>query len=233
MPSDITGAKRPPYQVVLKGVLSIGIATAIVFMIAGMIGDGVYTQFHNAIKEASSSAASNSQLVSAFGWDDLGKEEIANNIVALYDEALKLFPSTILLLGAVVSYVEYIILSRALSKRGEVMLMPKFREFNLPKNAVMGLVAMYVAIWLLSVTGVMTDTAYYLNINAVFDMAFCLQGISVVFMLFYMKRIPKVFSVIISLVLWATSIGKALLLIMGIVDVVIGFKGRITSSRGQ
>lgn len=227
MPTDITRADKSPYFVVLKGIMVTGAASAIVFMTAAMTGDGVYTQLHDIVKEISPSAANDPNVISMLGWEDVDEATRTKNMMTLYDGALKLFPASVILLSTISSYLGYIILSRALNKRSPVKLMPKFREFSLPGNAVMGLVGMYMLVWILSMMGTLTNDAYYLNVNSVFDLAFCLQGMSVIFMLFYIKRIPKGFAAIVSLILWCLAFGKAMLVLMGMMDLVIGLKTRM------
>lgn len=71
---------------------------------------------------------------------------------------------------------------------------------------------------------------FFRNVNYVFDFAFSLQGISVILMLAHMKRLPKVAGVIAAVVLWLTSIGKSILVILGMVDMIMGLKMRIQAN---
>ena len=59
-------------------------------------------------------------------------------LTQLYDNVFAVMPACLMILGLVVSYVEYIIISRIMARRFQVKRMPKFREFSWPGSAFMG-----------------------------------------------------------------------------------------------
>jgi hypothetical protein len=66
------------------------------------------------------------------------------------------------------------------------------------------------------------------NINVIFETAFAFQGAALVFMIFYIKKIPKALAVILVITAWIVPFGKNVLFIAGIADIVLGIKIRIS-----
>ena len=71
----------------------------------------------------------------------------------------------------------------------------------------------------------------YVNMDLIFDFVLSLQGISVVFMLFHMKKLPKTIAVIVIVILWGTYMGRWLLVLLGMFDIILGLKIRIQNGR--
>ena len=79
----------------------------------------------------------------------------------------------------------------------------------------------------------LSDDLLYVNMDLIFDFVLSLQGISVVFMLFHMKKLPKAVAVIIIIVLWGTYMGRWMLVLLGMFDILLGLKTRIQSGRSR
>ena len=227
MPKHITANKKSPYEVIVISVLFICCASVLMFMTASMIGKGVFSQRHDFVVDISKMAANDPMVTKALKFEDLSDGERTAMVIKVYDAALKLIPSCIVMMGTIVSYIAYIILSRSLNKRAPVKLMPKFREFTFPNGAVVGLIIMYMLSWLLTSTGTFSDNSFYVNIDVLFDFIFFIQGMSVIFMLFYVKRIPKVFALILSVFMWYIFIGRTIFVMLGMFDLILGFKARL------
>ena len=158
----------------------------------------------------------------------VSKADRVEVISAIYKSAFAVMPATIMAMSVVVSYIEYIIISKIMSRRvATVRRMPKFREFTWPSSALMGIMGMYLLSWLLTKTGVFADSMVYMNIDFLFNFMFSLQGVSVVLMFCHMKRIPKAIGIIAAVILWMTYFGRMALLIVGMIDLVFGIKKRI------
>lgn len=232
MPKYITGHK-PPYEAVIMSDIIICAVAALTFMIQGMTGEGMFTQLHNAVQDVVGIVANDSSVIKLLGIEELGSSERTELVGRLYDEAFKLIPVVVLMFGAIMSYIAYIIVSRSLSKRSAVVLMPRFREFMLPGGAIFVVIGFYMLVWLLTVSGTFESNSYYLNIDLLFDFIFFVQGMSVVFMLFYLKRIPKGFALVVCLILWYIYIGRTILVVIGMFDVIFGLKGKMIINNGK
>lgn len=133
-------------------------------------------------------------------------------------------------MSVVFAYLEYIILSKIMARQQKRNMMPPFREFSLPGGAMMGIVGMYLAAWILTEAGVFSNNMMYMNIDFLFDFAFSIQGVSVVLMFCHMKRLPKILGAVAAVILWMTYIGKMFLVIIGMFDLMFNFKGRIQNT---
>lgn len=232
MPRYIT-KHRSPYEAVLMSDAVICAAAALIFMLQAVTGEGMFTQLHDAVQSAAGTVANDSNVIEFLGMEDLSAGERKELVIGLYDGVFKLLPVGIMILGAVVSYIVYIVMSVSLNKRAPVELMPKFREFSVPNSAVFVLIGMYLLIWMLTATGTFEDNSFYVNMDLLFDFVFFLQGMSVVFMLFYMKHIPRGFALALCIVLWNIYIGRTMLVVIGMFDVIFGLKGKMLANNGR
>ena len=63
--------------------------------------------------------------------------------------------------------------------------------------------------------------------DLLFDFVMYLQGASVIFMLFYVKHIPKGFALVLTIVLWNIYMGRSIIVMLGIFDLIFSFKYRL------
>ncbi len=228
MPGYIRTGKMSPYRTVMQATLIVTVMTVIVFMVASMTGEGIFAQLQELIDDMAKDLAKNSMIEDSLNLASVSKADRVEVISAIYKSAFAVMPATIMAMSAVVSYIEYIIISKIMSRRvATVRRMPKFREFTWPSSALMGIMGMYLLSWLLTKTGVFADSMVYMNIDFLFNFMFSLQGVSVVLMFCHMKRIPKAIGIIAAVILWMTYFGRMALLIVGMIDLVFGIKKRI------
>lgn len=227
MPRRITKIGTDPYEIVLISVASICGAAALIFMVASMTGDGVASQLQSSIEEFAKAAANDPTVVKALKLESHDTAERVKLLTTLYSEALKLIPTCIMIISCLTSYAGYLLLSKSLSRRGAVNRMPRFREFNVPNTAVFVLVAIYIIVWLMTMTGSGEGSGFYINVDLMFDFIFYIQGASVIFMLFYVKRIPKGFALVLALILWYIYMARTIVVTIGIFDLIFGIKHRL------
>ena len=228
MPGYIRTGKMSPYRTVMQATLIVTVMTVIVFMVASMTGEGIFAQLQELIDDMAKELAKNPMIEDSLNLASVSKADRVEVISAIYKSAFAVMPATIMAMSVVVSYIEYIIISKIMSRRvTTVRRMPKFREFTWPGSALMGIMGMYLLSWLLTKTGVFADSMVYMNIDFLFNFMFSLQGVSVVLMFCHMKRIPKAIGIIAAVILWMTYFGRMALLIIGMIDLVFGIKKRI------
>ena len=228
MPGYIRTGKMSPYRTVMQATLIVTVMTVIVFMVASMTGEGIFAQLQELIDDMAKELAKNPMIEDSLNLASVSKADRVEVISAIYKSAFAVMPATIMAMSVVVSYIEYIIISKIMSRRvTTVRRMPKFREFTWPGSALMGIMGMYLLSWLLTKTGVFADSMVYMNIDFLFNFMFSLQGVSVVLMFCHMKRIPKAIGIIAAVILWMTYFGSMALLIIGMIDLIFGIKKRI------
>ncbi len=227
MPRYIIQGYISPYRTVLQATIAVAASATVVFIAASMTGEGLFSQIHEMVRAISREAASNSAITEMFDMGSADLQERTEMLTNLYDNLFAMLPSYIITVGAVVSYIEYIILSKIIGRKRQVVKMPKFREFSFPGGALTGVVIMYLLTWVMTQSGIFTNNMMYINMDFLFDFTFSIQGVSVVLMFCHMKRMPYVLGIIIAVILWMTLIGRAVLVMTGMIDLMFGLKGKI------
>lgn len=231
MPREIKLGAISPYRIVLHAALTVSAIALAVFIAASITGESVYQQINVMIQDIAGILAKDPMTVDMFNLTDINIDERTDVFVKLYQEVFKPLPAMIMTFSAVIAYFEYIILSKFMRKRFQsVKIMPKLREFSIPGGAVWAIMIMYIASWALTSSEMFSNDLLYMNMDLIFDFVFSLQGISVLMMLFHMKRIPKPIGVIAIILVWGTSVGRMLLVMVGMFDIILGLKIRIQSN---
>lgn len=229
MPKHIKMNILPPYRVILLSIMGIGVMTALVLMVASFSGQGLYAQLHEVAKLISADAATNPMIIEALGMKEMSEAEISQMLLTMYDKGLLVLPVAVLLMGAIVSYIAYIILSNIIGKKTEVKKMPKFREFTFPHGTAMAVMIMYIIGWIMLESESEMGEMLFANFSALFDLVFVLQGIAVVLMFFHFKKIPQAIAVVVSGFMVITSIGKTFIVLLGMADIFFGLRLRMGS----
>lgn len=229
MPRHIKLNILPPYRVILLSIIGIGVMSALVLMVASFSGQGLYAQLHEIAKLISADAATNPMIIEALGMKEMSEAEISQMLLTMYDKGLLVLPVAVLLMGAIVSYIAYIILSNIIGKKTEVKKMPKFREFTFPHGTAMAVMIMYIIGWIMLESESEMGEILFANFSALFDLVFVLQGIAVVLMFFHFKKIPQAIAVVVSGFMVITSIGKTFIVLLGMADIFFGLRLRMGS----
>lgn len=229
MPKHMKIGILPPYRVVLLSMMGVCTMAAVILMIASISGQGVYAQLLDASKIVSEQAASNPMIQEAFAASGAGEAEIKNFLMTMYSKGFLLIPADILFMSAVLSYIAYIILSKLMSKNGEVKKMPKFREFTFPHGTAMAVMIMYLIGWVMVDSEAKMGEIMFANFSMIFDLVFVLQAIAVVFMFFHFKKVPQVVSVIVCACMCVSSFGKTFMVLLGMADIFFGLRVRMGS----
>lgn len=204
-----------PYVGVMDGVVSVGFGSVMIFAFASFSGTGIGAEVDAAM--AASIAAMS---------DSLGSQTEA--YMASLDVAAMMFPSMILIVGGLSSYLEYLILSKFVRSGGKGALqMAPFREFSWPRTGIYGWMLIFIISWIIGQTDMQGADVMMLNVENLFEIAFALQGTSFFLMFLHIKKIPKGVAVGLVLLAWLLPYGKSILFLAGIGDIMFGLRGRI------
>ncbi len=229
MPRGMRSGLMSPMRNVFSAALSVSVAAAVVLMVYFLAGNGMFAHIQEIIKVVAKEVAANPVWDSFPGLEKLDESDRAALLSQVYEGLALRMPAYVMTAAAVVAYIEYIIISNMPWNRGKVAEMPGFREFSLPPAAFSGIFLMYFAAWGISMTDSLFGTAVYANVNYLFDFAFILQGISVVFMFAHIRRIPKAVAVIVVILAFSNNICMMLLVLIGMFDLIIGLKKKISA----
>lgn len=227
MPKYMLAGKLSPWRIVVHCTIITCVGIMLIFMYASSGGQGVYTEAYSVVGMMSEQAAATPALTEGLGLSEASKEERIDFFTQLYTRSLRQIPVTLMFMAAVIAYLEYILISKLLAKRGNVTKMPKLRELTFPRGTAMAMMLMYLLAWIMSASGMESGEMIYLNINVLFDLVFSLQGISVVLMFFYLKRLPGILGIGAAAIMWITAIGRMFLVLLGMMDMIMGVKSRM------
>lgn len=233
MPRYIRQGNISPYSAIVASILMITVFATVVFLVAELSGEGVYEQIYKITNLVSEQAANNTALIESFDMAGISEAERVDIINNIYRQGIMRIPVTIMFWAAIASYIAYIILSNIMGNKHAVQKMPKFREFSFTNGTAMAIMAMYIIAWIMMEAGAAAGEALYANINMLFDLVFSIQGIAVVFMFFHFKRVPQAISVVVSGVMWITSIGKVFLVLLGMADLFLGIRKMMASNNNK
>ncbi len=105
-----------PYRTVMQATLIVTVMTVIVFMVASMTGKGVFAQLQELIDDMAKELANNPMVEDSLNLASVSK--VTDEFISgLYKSAFAVMPATIMAMSAVVSYIEYIIISKIMSRR--------------------------------------------------------------------------------------------------------------------
>ena len=205
-----------PYNGVLNATVSVGLSSLLIFIFATTAGSSVAAEL-----EASYEAAMPMLLQSFPDQEALLRQTI--------DIAISGFPSTVLLMGAFVAYLEYLILSKFVRNgdRG-AWQMARLREFSWPRSGIYGWLLIFILSWLTGLTGMPGGDLVMLNVQNIFEAAFALQGTSLLLMFFFMKKVPRGLGPALAILAWILPMGKSVLFLLGIADIMFGLRTRIS-----
>ena len=228
MPRDIKNGTVSPYYAVIKSVIITMAAVMVVMAVARASGHALYQTYQEYINDVSQGIASDENFKNMLGLGSASNAEALTTITAVYEMMAKRVPAYIVTMSLVLSYFVYTRLSRSAKKAGlPVQMMPKFKEFSLPPNCIMPMVIFYFIAVLMSRGEFPAGDFIYQNINYVFDLAFVLQGASVMFMMCDARKWPKAVAVLIVFIFWNMYMLRQALVILGMFDLIFGMKARV------
>lgn len=229
IPSILKSIKErvTPFRAVASGLLA-GIFGALAVMVIGeLMGTNVFDEMYKSIDEFLKALAADPNF-SALVAEGKTVDQAIDQLRVMYDSAVKMLPATLCIVALIASYIDYIILSKIYKPGGIAPIpMTKIQEFDLPRRLVTLWCLIYLAALLLSETEALANSAVFLNVMMLFNMAFILQGISVIFMFCATKRIPKAIAVILTILLLSMSIGGLIIRLLGFTDLLFGLKYRM------
>ncbi len=221
-------SKADPYKVVVTGIIYSAAGQLLVIAIAGMTGESVGEQLQTGIEAMSKALAGNDEMMQSLGLENLSEAARASSIQKLYADSLQMIPSSFIIWGAIISYLEYGILYRLLHKKdSSLRKMTPVREFSMQRQAFLYWFGIYLLSYVISLTDFSAGQMVYSNIDYLFRMAFAYQGISFIFCFVYKKNWPKAVALIAVILIMTQNIGILGLYLLGFFDLVFGLKGRV------
>jgi uncharacterized protein YybS (DUF2232 family) len=224
------GIKRGmwPYAVILQSVLFMSISLVVLFGLAWSGGEPLSVSILKELEIPVKTMVQNPDFLSTLGLEGVGEAEAEELLLKAYGALINLLPSTVLCWTIIFSYFYYFLLSTFKNKRKkEVQMLPEFSTFSLPRKAIYGSLIVYGLSWLATSAEVVGQEVLLLNVQALIIFVFAIQGLAVVSFTTKQKKFPKIFKMIMYLVLFGSSIGRIFLALFGFFDLLVGMRQKL------
>ena len=226
IPKNMALGERP-YKVVLEAFLAAALGILFVFILTAASGSGLGEQLAFTMKELVEMMVKEDAIIHNPAFAGKTVEEIQSQLTAVYTLMINSLPGTLLVMAAIISYFEYILIAKLASKGArEVRKLPRFRSFSWPRQGIWGWLLIFVASWILS-KDFEIGSLVLSNVNVLMEFYFVVQGAAVVFFFGHQKKWPGFIPPLVVALLSAFAISRILLLMLGITDLVLNLRNRM------
>lgn len=224
--------KETPFAAIGMGTIFAGVGSMIVIGLVSTGGQSLGALMEEYIKKSVDLILSSPQYMDMLKEAGIKAENAETYLSTLYTNIASILPAIILTISAIISYFEYNLLIKIRYRKVKGFKpLAYVRNFSLQNKDVIGWFAIYCIAYLLQFVGVGGATETVLNINVLVEMIFSLQGISFIMLFCFTKRIPKAIPVIGIIIIWMFPVGKTVLFTLGLLDMLMNFRGRIQQTK--
>ena len=221
--------QKPPYQTILDGIIGVALGSVFLFILSSVSGQPLSETLMSTFDTFSDFMLNNGKLMNSLGMADFSPEEKKEFVKVLFTTAVEGLPAVILMYATIISYFEYMFIAKMINYNGvKVPVLEKIKHFTLPRNAITGFVIIFVLSWLVTVIGLIHGNMLTMNVNMLFEFAFALQGMAVIFYFGDTKNYPKFVSIVIAFIFMCNGLGRLVLFVVGVIDLVIGLREKIS-----
>ena len=230
MKNMLTG--RSAYRGILEGSMTAMTGLALVFLMFWLM-TGV-TFFH-AINSTLSQITIEDMNISSYymmGTKQLTPDAMQAALDQMKEMTKLAFPGTIIVFSMIIAYLNYFTISWVIGKTGrKISKLPPFRVFSLPKSIILGALLIYILSYIVIGMGIIGKDLMMFNLELLFTFVFSVQGLAVVFYFAYLKKIPRIVTLIVSGIFLFTWLGQTFLFLLGFADLVLDIRKRFYSTK--
>lgn len=224
------GIKRGmlPYAVILQSVLFLGFSLVMLFGFAWSTGEPLGASILKEINITVKTIVETPDLLKIMGLEGIEKAEASDILIKAYSFMINMLPSYILCWGMAFSYFDYLIISAIKKRMGkEVLMLPPFANFSLPRKALYGSLLIYGLSWLTVSLKIIPAEALLLNVQGLILFIFAVQGLAVSIYTIRKRNVPKIIGWIVCITLFFSAFGKVFLAGLGIFDLLMGIRQKL------
>ena len=219
--------RERPYFAIGYGITSGTVAILLVFAIAFLAGRSFGAQMDTYIDNMVGIIVDNKDMLTSIGMEQVSAAKAVSVLTDMYKSLAVLLPSVLIIFVTVVSYIEYNIMVKIrYAQSSGYRPYAYMRNYTLRHNDVMGWFIIYLISYLMKFAGIGIGEIAVMNINILVNTVISIQAMGLIFFVTYVKQRPKIFAVIITLCLWLIPMGKSILFIIGIFDLLLNLRGK-------
>lgn len=220
--------KAKPFYAVGIGAVFAGAGALTVMMVAVSSGVSISDAINNYIEETVKILINNPQYMDMLNEMGVKTADASGYLTKTYEAVAQILPALIFIVAGIVSYIEYnLIVKLRYRKKDGYKPLAYIRNFSLNSEDVLGWFAIYCIGYLLHIIGISNASSVVMNINVMIEMIIALQGISFVMLVGNIKRIPKAIVVVILLIGWMIPVGKSVIFVIGMIDLIFNIRRRM------
>lgn len=143
-----------------------------------------------------------------------------------YEYMVLVIPSAVIIFSLLTAYLNSILSIFILRRlRYGIVFVPRFSYFKLPSNFILGVIVIYLGVFLLKQLKVFYYETIFINVSALISFAFFLQGLAVLIFLINKSRLNQVGKVIFIVLLILSFPLSAIISMVGFLDIIFNFRG--------
>lgn len=220
--------KAKPFYAVGIGAVFAGAGALTVMMIAVSSGVSISTEINNYIDDTVKILTANQQYMEMLNSMGVKSADAASYLKEMYSAVAQIMPALVFIIGGLVSYIEYNILVKIKYRKNDgYKPLAYIRNFALRSEDVLGWFGIYCIGYLLQIVGFRDASSVVININVMIEMLIALQGVSMIMLVGHIKKIPKLLVGGIVLVGWMIPVGKSVIFVIGMIDLIFNIRRRM------
>ena len=220
--------KLPPYHVIGKTLLSMTIFFVLIFAISAITGEPLGESIYKEIEFSVNEIVKTPSLLEALRLSDIETSEAKAVLMNVYTRLINMLPSIVITWGLVLAYLYYLSIAGILKKLDkEVLPMPPFSSFTLPRRAILGSFLIYVLSLIAVKLQIVAEDAMLLNIQSLIEFAFAIQGLAVMVFNITKRKINRFLGGLLCIIVFTSSLGRMLLSFLGFLDLLLGIRQKI------
>ncbi|MBB6218730.1 uncharacterized protein YybS (DUF2232 family) [Anaerosolibacter carboniphilus] len=215
--------KYDPMKIWAGGIIAFVTSIVLVMgLVTFAMGNNVVQELMNALNESKDMAIS---LYSGMGIEPGKLEQMETAYEAFIVVFGMTFPSILILISVVFSYVNYLLTAYILNKIGDkTPIFPQFKYFKLPDSIVMGTVIILLLTYLTQYIRVVDFNTLSANVSLLFRTAFFIQGLAVISFLIEKYRLGRLYRIFVFVYVLFSGPGGLMTVILGLIDVFADFR---------
>ena len=222
------GRKQHPYGVILQSIMMLFLSMTLLFAFAWSTGEPLAVSIMKDVELSVDQLVRMDSFLEMTGLAGMEEGEARTALLQLYGTLVNMLPSAVVSWGILLSYLYYWVISRLRNKMGkETLLLPPFSLFTLPRKAIYGSLLIYALSWLAATAGWVAQDTLLLNVRAMIEFVFAIQGLAVVFFTMKMKKVPGFLIVLIGGALFLSGLGRIFLSLLGFFDLLTGLRQKL------
>ncbi|HLR21703.1 MAG TPA: DUF2232 domain-containing protein [Tissierellaceae bacterium] len=220
--------RKRPMEIIGIVTITFFISILIILGFVNTLGIDFMTELENEIHEMFESQIESIEDMDFTSYEFAKEQDLLEE---RYELSLLIIPSVLFVLSLIASYLNYLLISFGLRKLDiNIITRPKFSNFRLPDNIVLGLITMFIGIFIMEKMDLGYTDVIIINLVTLISLMFSIQGLAVLDYFLGRFNIFPLIRFITYLMLLFNSAMVIMLTIVGFIDTIFDLRKRKNKS---